>query len=92
MGDYKISPWIDPADLTHEGGIIVWCVRYCGAHGFDEKMPDFIKDEFPQAETQPHFIARYSAPTLTRIRQYPEDVAEGAGVPGDGTAKQGGLQ
>jgi len=53
MGDYTISPWIDSADLKREGGIIVWCVRYCIGRGVNEQPPPFIHEEFPQADVQP---------------------------------------
>lgn len=55
MGDYKISPWINPADLAKEGGIIVWCVRHCARHDYEEVIPPFVHDEFPQAEIQAPF-------------------------------------
>jgi hypothetical protein len=53
MGDYAVSPWIDKNDLVKKGGVIVWCVSNCARHDYEELIPPFVHDEFPQAEIQP---------------------------------------
>ncbi len=48
-GEFKISPWIDPADFERRGGVLVWQPR----ESERDLLPDNIKRAFPRAELQP---------------------------------------
>ena len=51
-GEPKINPWIDPAQLKKEGGVVVWCI-HCGERLMSEDMPSALKKKFPEAQIQP---------------------------------------
>jgi len=50
-GDYKISPWIDPADIKKYGGVVVWCGMHCDARDV-ATTPAYLASAFPQAQVQ----------------------------------------
>ena len=50
-GNYKISPWINPADIKKYGGVIVWCGAHCDTQD-TASPPAYISEIFPQAEIQ----------------------------------------
>ena len=51
-GNYDFSQWVDPDDLRHKGGIIVWCVSQCSFGNHKESPPEFLGN-FPDAAIQP---------------------------------------
>ncbi len=51
FGNYKISPWIKPAEIKKDGGVIVWCGLNCDVNDRDV-IPSYIHSEFPQAQFQ----------------------------------------
>jgi 4-amino-4-deoxy-L-arabinose transferase-like glycosyltransferase len=74
-GDYKISPWIDPAELKKYGGVIVWCGLRCDK--LDAPTPPaYIQSAFPQAQFQPPLV--FPLPTGARV---PEGMVEWAIIP-----------
>jgi 4-amino-4-deoxy-L-arabinose transferase-like glycosyltransferase len=51
--DPAISPWINKADFTAKGGVIVWCIKGCLMRAV-ESTPNFVARDFPKAEIQPN--------------------------------------
>jgi 4-amino-4-deoxy-L-arabinose transferase-like glycosyltransferase len=52
MGDYRISPWIDPEAIKVNGGILVWCADHCLDQKYANNIPQYLLDQFPQAKIQ----------------------------------------
>ncbi len=74
-GNYKISPWIDPADIKKYGGVIVWCGARCDVQD-KAPTPDYIQAAFPQAQIQsPLTFPQHTGATV------PEAMVEWAIVP-----------
>ncbi|MBU6474512.1 MAG: glycosyltransferase family 39 protein [Alphaproteobacteria bacterium] len=55
FGNYEISPWIKPADIGKDGGVIVWCGLNCDVRDHDA-VPPYLRTEFPQAQIQKALI------------------------------------
>lgn len=75
-GNYKISPWIDPADIKRYGGVIVWC-GYCDTRDKDRiRPPAYLHDAFPRAVIQPPLV--FPQATGAKV---PEAMVEWAIIP-----------
>jgi 4-amino-4-deoxy-L-arabinose transferase-like glycosyltransferase len=49
----EASPWIDPALVTKNGGVIVWCIEHCSfGNRRSDELPAYLHD-YPRAEIQP---------------------------------------
>lgn len=64
-GNYTFSPWINPADLKHEGAVLVWCIQACATSNFKDETPAFVA-KFPNAVIQPPLVL--DKRTLTPVK------------------------
>jgi Dolichyl-phosphate-mannose-protein mannosyltransferase len=48
-GNMAYSPWIDPTDFEHRGGVLVWAAT-------DSALPANVRAAYPRAELQPPLV------------------------------------